>query len=380
MDYAEFWWNNITGPHELVMNVADSILENKIVVLNVPSDLPWRHEMRSSIEDVFKENCLCNEIVIQSIDYADDDTEQLKPGEFILKEFASGDIRRGYRERSSISIQEYINAKRVLKNRIIWVKGLNTEEAVEWISFCKGFKDTSAETGLYVLEIHGMSDVEDSSNLKYINFDEFIRPYDVRLFDNFVLDSETDLSDSWKEYVATLVSILCVTDAEVSVELINRCNFKRGSIEDCLKEIAGSSFFEKRGRQENSDHILSIIRNNDSDKIHHRIWTAQVQTLFPIIEMEKAELIEMFQDEISNGLKANVVKEYGERITSVKDVELGTMCYMMSRRDTTGNYYLYIPDEKMRNRIHFLHKCRNKLAHAECCDLSEVGDLLMREK
>ena len=49
VSWEEFWWNNITGAHVVVSKVADALLENKMVILKVPSDLPWRHSMRLSL-------------------------------------------------------------------------------------------------------------------------------------------------------------------------------------------------------------------------------------------------------------------------------------------------------------------------------------------
>ena len=38
--WEEFWWNNITGARTVVDRVAMALLENKMIVLKVPSDLP----------------------------------------------------------------------------------------------------------------------------------------------------------------------------------------------------------------------------------------------------------------------------------------------------------------------------------------------------
>lgn len=95
--WEEFWWNNITGPHVVVTNVATALLENKMVVLKVPSDLPWRHSMRGAIHTAFQERTDSSEIVIEPIDIIDDNPENIEPGRFILNRFASSLVSRGYR-------------------------------------------------------------------------------------------------------------------------------------------------------------------------------------------------------------------------------------------------------------------------------------------
>ena len=48
----------------------------------------------------------------------------------------------------------------------------------------------------------------------------------------------------------------------------------------------------------------------------------------------------------------------------------------MKKRDSTGKYILRIPDARDRERIEFLHDCRNQLAHATCCNPEQVKELL----
>lgn len=58
------------------------------------------------------------------------------------------------------------------------------------------------------------------------------------------------------------------------------------------------------------------------------------------------------------------------------EVELGTLSYMMRCKVAADKRMLYVPDEADRQRICFLHNCRNKLAHMNCCTPSEVSTLL----
>ena len=62
-------------------------------------------------------------MVIELIDLRDENARQMQPGRFILDRFATPTISRGYREKSKVTVQDYISAKDIIKNRIVWIKG-----------------------------------------------------------------------------------------------------------------------------------------------------------------------------------------------------------------------------------------------------------------
>ena len=137
--WDEFWWSNITGPYVMVSTVASALLENANVLIRVPSDLPWRHSMRSVIQSEFRDRSLSRDIIIESVDETDDNPENLDPGVFILNRFADEITRQGYRSKAKKTIQDYIVQRDILRNRIVWVKGLSEKTTEKWIQFCKGF-------------------------------------------------------------------------------------------------------------------------------------------------------------------------------------------------------------------------------------------------
>ena len=384
VSWEEFWWNNITGAHVVVSKVADALLENKMVLLRVPSDLPWRYSMRSSIHTAFQERTDARDVVIEAIDVVDDNPDDLEPGRFLLQKYASSAVSRGYREKSKVSIQDYIAQKDVIKNRILWIKGLDGTTASNWIKFCKGFTPKTAAEGLFVLEIHDKIDPPESKFIEYIDFSECVSNYDVQLFNSFVLDEDEDIaygSDIWKKYISATAAMICDVDAEVSELLLRDVDFRKESAIDGIARISEMDEFSRRGAEAGSNHVLWLYRNNKTAELNHRIWAAQVQVLFPVIEMERIEIIEKYRNEINQALTDNYITQYGEQILDPMEVELGSLCYMMSHRQENDYYMymLYIPDEADRDRIRFLHECRNSLAHVSCCEPKQVRRLLDRE-
>lgn len=374
--WEEFWWNNITGARTVVDRVAMALLENKMVVLKVPSDVPWRYPMRSAIQTAFNEHTDSRDIVIETIDAIDRNPSNLEPGRFILQNYASSAIKAGYREKARISIQDYISDRNVIKNRIIWVKGLDEKAAIKWLQFCRGFSPRSAVDGLFVLEVHGNVTAPDSRYIQYIDFDDCVSSYDVQQFNSFILDDQRLYTTNWKRYISTTVAAVCGVDAEISETLLKTVDFRMESVIDGLQHINEMGDFERRGTENGSDHPLWHFRNNNITELLHRIWTSQIQVLFPVIELERQKIIDKWHSAIETALKDNQVIQFGVVLTDPTEVELGTLCFMMSHKIHGDYRMLYIPEETDRERIRFLHDCRNKLAHMNCCTPNEVSCLL----
>lgn len=373
--WEEFWWNHITGPNVVVSSVVSALLNGKMVVLKVPSDLPWRHSMRSAVHTAFSERSDCSDVVIELIDLRDENARQVQPGRFILDRFATPTISRGYREKSKVTVQEYISAKDIIKNRIVWIKGIDLDVAGEWIRFCRGFSQRSASQGLFVLEVNENISVAENNLLRVINFSDCVSNYDVQLFNSFVLGNQKQYSDGWKKYIAVCTASICGIDAEISQIMLQNLDFRVESPLEGIGQIDQMPDFMRRG-ENGSNHVLWHYRNGDIALLEHRLWSAQVQVLFPMIELERVELIGRYESQIREVLASGGITQYNQILQEPMDVELGTLSYLMGAKMEDGFYTLYIPSEEDRERIRFLHTCRNQLAHASCCTPEQVEQLL----
>ena len=373
--WEEFWWNHITGPNVVVSSVVSALLNGKMVVLKVPSDLPWRHSMRSAVHTAFSERSDCSDVVIELIDLRNENARQMQPGRFILDRFATPTISRGYREKSKVTVQDYISAKDIIKNRIVWIKGIDPDVAGEWIRFCRGFSQRSAAQGLFVLEVNENTSVTETNLLRVINFSDCVSNYDVQLFNSFVLGNQKQYSDGWKKYIAVCTAAICGVDAEISQTMLQSLDFRVESPLEGIRQIDQMPDFMRRG-ENGSNHVLWHYRNGDLALLEHRLWSAQVQVLFPMIELERVELIGRYERQIREVLASGGITQYNQILQEPMDVELGTLSYLMGAKMEDGFYTLYIPSEEDRKRIRFLHTCRNQLAHASCCTPEQVEQLL----
>lgn len=374
INWEDFWWNNVTGPNLVVQSVGDALLEKKMVILKVPSDLPWRHFMRGTVEAYFRETSRLYDVVVEQIDISDENPERLEPGRFILRKYANARDKRGYREKSRNSIQEYIYGKGIMRNRIVWIKGLDGREAQKWIDFCTKMPIGEISGGLFVIEANHDVQLSETPSLKLVDFSKLVSSYDVQLFNSILLEGKNHSSE-WKRYISTCSATVCDTDAEISKLLIDIVDFRKESILDGLKKIVEMGDFKKRGAGNGSEHVLGYYRKGDLSEINHRIWSAQIKVLFPIIEMERIELITKYKDQIQGSIGKADITQYGDPVNDALDVELGSLYYLMNLKNDMDQYYIQITDAD-RKRIRFLRECRNDLAHLNCCSTDQLCKLL----
>ena len=64
-----FWWNNITGPSEMINSAENALSEGYSIILGVPAFTPWPGKMRN----ILHENLSGGDIYITIID-ADSET------------------------------------------------------------------------------------------------------------------------------------------------------------------------------------------------------------------------------------------------------------------------------------------------------------------
>ncbi len=378
MDRVEqFWWERITGPSSFIRQVGELLHRNFNVALSVPGDLPWRHQMRQSIEVVFKEISNSDDLNIEWVDATDEYQLGVDPGRFVMEKASGERTRTGYREQSGKTIQTYLIERKVLHNTLYWIKGLTRETAEPWIEFVKGFPCQSWRNGIFVLEIHEEIPISESKHLKRLSFRDHVSRYDLQILNMMILDEDKTLTDDWKRYLATLASHLCVFDSEVSAAMLKDCRLNKQEPMECLQELAKSEGFVLRGLEHGSNHILSLLRNDQRAEIQNRIWNAQIEALLPTIEIYRQSIIRNdLHDEILRCLATKEVMQYDVPVEDPLDLELGTLVYLTHHRINEWEYALYVKDESLRDLLNLLRECRNRLAHMKDCPISLVDKLL----
>lgn len=376
-DWAEFWWRRVPGPNEVLRRAGDALAEGCSVVLRLPQDLPWRHAMRDVLRESLQADGDMGAVSIDFLDVEDEVRDGYGVAQTIVDRFATPDVRVRYRPGRGLSRdQEYLLRQGVLRNEVLWVKGLNDKSVEEWEEFCASWKGRTTADGLFILEDRRQAGSV-PRGLETVDYSKLANGYSVQLFNGFVLasDSFPELAPTERRYVAALATSLCGHDVEVANALVLGHDLLH---EDPIKAVqATAEGFSNSGRgRSDPGHIVELCRRGESDKVARRVWAAQLEVLYPMIESERLEVTDALRDQIDDVIAETGIEQFGAEVTSADDVELGTLVHLMSVDERTGERPVDVHDRGLRDRIFLLWKCRNNLAHHKCCSPEQIRQLL----
>lgn len=387
-DNSQIWWDGITGPSSFVSSVTDSLMDAKSILLHVPEDLPWRKQMRSSVEAALKEKD--PDMMVEFVDCRTDMEGSGAIGDYILQRFASAELRSGYRKSSGVQLPQYIKNNGVINNRIIWVKGMDESDAEEWYSFCRQYHSTSRLNGLFVIENYkGFSMKMPPSYICSQHYAEYVGYFDALLF-NSIAASRTRKSAEWKQYISSYATSLCGSDVELSAHLIESCEYNEDVPVSALSSAAEEYGLDKRAAAESlsSEHPFVLLRENRIEELRRAVWKAQMQTIYPLIELERLSFISCNNAQVSRAVNTEYldfrngrnayIHQYGERLQRPEDAEIGTL-YRLSKLRTAADstqYMLFLPKDDDRRRLELLYEMRNSIAHMNLCAWDRVTEFL----
>ncbi len=387
MPTPDFWWSAVTGPQAFAKAVAGVLLEGRMALAAVPDDLPWRQSMRSEILARIREGSASSDTYIETVDAQEDCPDPATIGTFLLERFGSRQVAGSWRPRSGKSIQRYLADNRVLAGKILWIKGIAPGQAPAWTAFCRGFGRPSPETGLFVVECAESVPDDARSCFAVVDFARYVSGFDVQMLAALGLArQEQPLPKLWQRYAAATAAQLAGFDAELAEALLDpECTasaacWRSQDPLDMLARIADWPAFARRGRGPGSRHALAHLRLGRPDELAKRVWTAQIQVLFPIIEMQRTRLVDHLRPQLEEALDRLRVEQFGARLDSPDELEFGTLVYLLALRTPEGEREVYVPDEALRETVHSLRDARNLLAHRhQRCTPAQIDFILERE-
>ncbi len=389
---SKIWWDEITGPQTLVHTIAANIQAAKSIILYVPDDLPWRRQMRLSVERVLRGTD--KELLIWCIDCQTDCQQFIKTdgtidvAGYLLHERAIPEVRSGYRKASGTTIQQYMINNHVLQDRVVCVKGLDRKQTINWIDFCEEYSVHSQYDGVFVIESYEEIHSPSIESLASINYLDFVSRYDALLYNNISV-AGLEKKEEWKSYIASVATMICNLDVELADAFITSTDFCSINIVEAVVAIAHTKQFENRYKAPHldKDHPFTLVRNNRLPEIEKRIWKAQLQVLYPLLEIERVSFIEHYRSEIKEGFSLEYsdkygvrhkIDQYGTELSDPYEAEIGTL-YRMHRLFTAGDYGRYLLPillESDRKRLTLIHEIRNLLAHVTACSVEQVNQFL----
>ena len=378
MDHSYIWWTNVTGPQMFIKSVVSSLSDNYNVRMLLPKLCPWPNRMRELIAEAAQSEYALEGVTIDVVT-PDDFKKVQSPVEALLDRYALNDVRLRYR--NSLNPAEYLIQNHVLKDRIVWLTGFEPKDIKTWMGLICEWPSTTPLDGLFVVEVSYDGESLDRNEIdpakcKTISYRDFIGEYSVSLFNGLLLDEIPSMgfSGSEKRYCASLLSNVCGGDVEASYILSENLELMLEDIFGALRSVL--DYFDYGGSEAACDNVLAIAQRADRSAIDRRVWKAQVEILFPILEARRLSVIAKVRDQLFTVLANSDIPQFGERVCDPEDVELGTLVYLMAQTTDDGERLLYIADRELRNEIHLLRECRNTIAHHKTCEWSQVKWLL----
>ncbi len=376
---SELWWEEITGPVRLTEALLLALQQGKSVVFRIDPDLPWRWVLRGILEQAIHDYGLGTVIIDSADEYRGGDL-----GEYLVGRIDPRRVADYLRARSDRA--KFWRESGILEGKVVWAKGVPAAQAEAWLQFAAESRRRTQGAGGCLLELApGVGPERLTRGLEVIRYDEYITPQDLQLF-TAIVAARSGVPAPLRAYAAGVAANLCAPDPEAAEMLLSRLDWAAAEPVAGLSELLVQEDTDlRRGR--GPAHPFALLRQGDTDALLRRVWTAQIQIAFPLIELERVKIINRYRAEIGAALETAYwnpvsglyerITQYGGRPADPLELELGTLVYMMQvRRKPEGDQYLlYIPLEADRLRLKFLHRCRNLLAHLKLCTPAEMTEL-----
>lgn len=320
-DITSFWWENITGPQMLVDKITVCLSDGKNVVLQTDVGFPWREQMRDFVAHRLEQ------VRLHSLVWKGEKTQvQIVPAlldQLYRNGFASCPM--DYKNQLM-----YLYNEGVFANSVVWIVLEDNYNLTALLRFLSDYRGKGmVQHGAFVLETaeeHGMSMAGRSAVLRC---SDYIRSGDLLLYASILADSVCGKSEL-KGYMAYAATNLAGQDAELIHEIIQKIDFEREDPGEALS------------RMWDEGSLPCPNRRPDSRELQMRIWKAQLQSVFALIEMERLQIADKYGDIIEWALsteywepkrdKVGFIRQHGDGVESASDVELGTLVRMMDKR------------------------------------------------
>lgn len=350
---------DMPGPARYLANVTRDLHEGRCVVLALPKTPPAdlreaiRHRVRHGELGTWRDVSL-------------DDRNRTLPLAAMSEAFEVPDDDRW---------QSVATVADGCSGYIIWIDGLTHESLPAWRDFLSDFNHVIRARPIYhrpllLVPLSGF----DSSALPGADVALEVRPWrgvlgelDLGLYFAARL-SESDAPPLRRAMVAALVRELARFDLELAesmldwplssllspLEPLNRHASRRGwTAKSCASPLWHDGMLDEIDG-ERVEHVAASAMRGDRRRVARSIWRAQLTTLFPAIEEQRALFVERFVGVLRAGVR-QVLPELAQ--DDIFELELGQLARLVGKM----RYF----DYATRDRIRVLLDMRNALAHLE---------------
>lgn len=364
IDAGDFWWDNVTGPQLLVEALATLLGEGKTVLLQSENRLPWREQLMDCVAHRLPS------VSIRPMEWPLGPLGKSEVASILLRELTPG--------KASACPVDYQAQLRFLKEQgafagtAVWVNARDVSSWTELRRFLSDYRSRELEQdGGFVVELSPEHEIPMhlAKHMELIPYGKYIYKNDIRLFSSILVSKYNKADRAMWEYAAAVSTELVGQDVELIPEFLQRMDFQ------C------------------DDPVTTFISlGEDCQDIETRVWKAQLQAAFPLIEMERIRITGEYADLINQALESEYWDPQRERtgfimqrgelgyeeVKYATELELGTMVRMMALKSSVDHSrnLLAFPEPELRDWIINLTGCRNKLAHHSICTPEEMASLL----
>lgn len=349
---GRFWWSQVAGPATLVRESVRVLVARGSVLLSLPPEVPFEDDFDAQMRLELTTFADTRELVVERMGATGADVVAS------VLERADEAARNRYRPARE-PFCDYARRKGILRGRVLWVEPADEPALDAWLAFADAWRPTEPGEGLVLVAFRGALPEAHAGREGLVAYDRQVGPRSLALFCAVLMDdpAHADLSERCRLYASSLVARLSLDRPDVA----------RSLADDVVATLVDP------GR---ALHALERpgARTAD-DEIATRVWQAQVESLFGILEQERLEFVERHEEELGRILaRGGVTGRFGRGFETPMDLELGDLVWLA----TSAPKGMRVRGASAQELAHLrlLRDCRNLIAHHKPCPPSKVSRLL----
>ena len=380
---SELWWENVTGPLQMVSAMEYAMQDGKSVILRHPGFLPWKDLLRDLTHGVM------DTIVMD---------RPVKKDEIIPK------ILEQFPQKYAINCPpvyknqvEFVKSQHIFQGSTIWINVQDNTSVDQIIRFVSDYRgDDYDKYGAFVLAVSAETAIPTvSDRVEIICYQDYVRSNSLRLFSSLLVEDTPSIPGNMREYAATVIASVCAPDPELIPALMEALEVSCEMPDEVLRRMWEDEQFQDLDRNLSnlSNHPFALFQSGDSEVFQDRIWRAQLQTLFSEIEVERTDIVKSHYSDIQEALHTQYWDKKSKKFCYITDpvnhcmiddpydAEIGVLAFMLTvyRDQEETDKLWYLPEPETRERISFLRMCRNSMAHITPCSPDSVARLLEKK-
>ena len=322
------WWERVPGARRFLKKMANEAEHSRAIVADLPED-NVEGFITIFTEEIQRRNY---STIVDRYELNDDNCSE----EDFITDLAIKFNPDYVPDLMSNSIIMDVASKKILHSYVIFVK---VNEKINWLN--------------ELVTCFNRVEIEDKGTIIFITSEtmpsqismkltDYITPYDVQFFAINLLE-DTDIIQNARLYIATLVSKLVGTSAEMIKKLAKKELYTYGV--KFAKTILPCEYFPH--------------------KFERAVWETQIQFALPIVEKIREKLIEDNLQELQKLLPLK--DEFGKTLENTWDMELRHLHYYGGKEKIFEKPYW--------DKLEFAYKIRNELSHLHSIDTERLSIL-----